>query len=183
LLAVLTCGLLLGPLEQAHLHTAASLNKHIGLGAWFGAIAASYPVDKLIGVTYPCLAQAITCGACVVAQAFPLAVRMRLSKTFSTDWPNSASFIAILQPLVNGGHERLLVEDPSIPEYYLKVAGSKWQRWSSTRNIVKPGGASTTGPNKSAGVVGPGNAGFEPDGKTPGTHLIWKYGPVHEHRH
>jgi Dolichyl-phosphate-mannose-protein mannosyltransferase len=230
LLAVLTCGVLLGPLEQAHLHTAASLNKHVGLGAWFAAIAAGYAVDRLISAAAPGTAQAVTCAACVVALVFPLAVSMRQSRTFSTDWPNSASFIAILRPLVNSGHGRLLVEDPSIPEYYLKVAGSRWQRWSSTRNIVKPGGASTAGPSKSAGVVGPGNAGsyavyilegyfsivalnyadtttldkqitkdlernphyrrirvvpygFEPDGKTPGTYVIWQYGPVHANRH
>ena len=44
LLAVLTAAALLGPLEQAHLHTLASLNKHVGLGAWFAAIAAGYAV-------------------------------------------------------------------------------------------------------------------------------------------
>ena len=42
LLAVLTAAALLGPLEQAHLHTLAALNKHVGLGAWFAAIAAGY---------------------------------------------------------------------------------------------------------------------------------------------
>ena len=48
LLAVLTIAALLGPLEQAQLHTTASLNKHVGLGAWFAAIAAGYAVDKLV---------------------------------------------------------------------------------------------------------------------------------------
>jgi hypothetical protein len=28
--------------SKARLHTAASLNKHVGLGAWFAAIAAGY---------------------------------------------------------------------------------------------------------------------------------------------
>ncbi len=51
LLAVLTAAALLGPLEQAHLHTLASLNKHVGLGAWFAAIAAGYAVDKFIAAT------------------------------------------------------------------------------------------------------------------------------------
>ena len=35
-----------GPLEQAHLHTEASLNHHVGLGAWFTVIAAGYAVDR-----------------------------------------------------------------------------------------------------------------------------------------
>ena len=52
----------------------------------------------------------------------------------------------------------MLVEDPSIAEYYLP-AGSQWQRWSSTRNIVLPSGAPTGGPSTKAGVVGDGNAG------------------------
>jgi hypothetical protein len=225
LLIVLTCGVVLGPLEQAHLHSAASLNKHVGLGAWFAAIAAGYALDRLIAAAAPGTVQTVTCGACVVALAFPLAVGARQARTFSTDWPNAASFIAILRPFVNHGNGRLLIEDPSIPEYYLK-AGSQWQRWSSTRNIYKPGGISTGGPSKSAGVVGPGDAGtfasyilsgyfsivalnfadtaaldhqiradlkqnpryrivrvvpygFLPDGKTPGTYVIWQYGPVH----
>ncbi len=228
LLAVLTCGVLLGPLEQAHLHTAASLNKHVGLGAWFAVIAAGYAVDKLISATAPGTMQTATCGACAVALVFPLAVGAGQSRTFSTDWPNASTFIAILRPLADHGNGRLLVEDPSIAEYYLR-AGRQWQRWSSTRNIVKPGGQSTGGPSTSAGVVGPGNAGefavyilqnyfstvalnyadttaldhkitadlrqnphyhivqvvpygFGPDGKTPGTYIIWQYEPAHAHR-
>jgi hypothetical protein len=226
LLAILTCAALLGPFEQAQLHTAASLNKHVGLGAWFAAIAAGYAVDRLIAAAAPGVMQAVTCGACVVALVFPLAVGARQARTFSSDWPNAASFIAILRPLVNYGSGRLLVEDPSIAEYYLQKAGSQWQRWSSTRNIYKPGGISTGGPSKSAGVVGPGDAGtyafyilngyfatvalnftdtttldhelshelkqdprycivrvvpygFGPDGKTPGTYVIWQFRPRH----
>jgi hypothetical protein len=229
LLAILTCGVVLGPLEQANLHTAASLNKHVGLGAWFAAIVAGYALDKLISGAAKGTAQLVTCGACVVALVFPYAVGASQSWTFSTDWPNAGSFMAILRPLVNHGNGRLLVEDPSIAEYYLK-AGSQWQRWSSTRNIVKPGGISTGGPSKSAGVVGPGDAGtfafyilngyfatvalnfadtttldhkiaadlkqnphyrkvqvvpygFLPDGRTPGTYVIWQYGPVDAQRH
>ena len=228
LLAVLTCGVLLGPLEQAHLHTAASLNKHVGLGAWFAVIAAGYAVDKFISAAAPGTMQTATCGACAVALVFPLAVGAGQSRTFSTDWPNASTFIAILRPLAEHGNGRLLVEDPSIAEYYLR-AGRQWQRWSSTRNIVKPGGQSTGGPSTSAGVVGPGNAGefavyilqnyfstvalnytdttaldhkitadlrqnpryhivrvvpygFGPDGKTPGTYIIWQYEPAHAHR-
>jgi hypothetical protein len=158
LMVILAAAALLGPLEQAHLHTAASLNKHVGLGAWFAAIAAGYAVDRLVAAAGPGRMQAITCGACVVALAFPVWLGASQSRAFSTDWPNSSAFLAILGPLVDHGHGRLLVEDPSIAEYYLP-AGDQWQRWSSTRNIVEPSGASTAGPTAAAGVVGPGNAG------------------------
>jgi 4-amino-4-deoxy-L-arabinose transferase-like glycosyltransferase len=158
LLAVLAAAAVLGPLEQARLHTLASLNKHVGLGAWFAAIAAGYAVDRFIAAAPAGRSQAVTCGACVVALAFPVAAGATQSWAFSTDWPNASSFIAILRPLADHGSGHLLVEDASIARYYLP-AGSQWQRWSSTRNIVLPSGASTGGPAGTAGVTGDGNAG------------------------
>lgn len=157
LLAVLTIAAILGPLEQANLHTAASLNKHVGLGAWFAAIAAGYAVDTFVASAAG-RTRLLTSGACVLALVFPLSLGISQSWTFSTSWPNSTSFIAIFRPLADQSTGRLLVEDPSIAEYYLR-SGSQWQRWSSTRNIVLPSGASSGGPSKSAGVVGAGNAG------------------------
>lgn len=158
LLAVLAAAAVLGPLEQARLHTLASLNKHVGLGAWFAAIAAGYAVDRFVAVAPAGRSRAVTCGACVVALVFPVAVGAGQSWTFSTDWPNASSFIAILRPLADHGSGHLLVEDSSIARYYLP-AGSQWQRWSSTRNIVLPSGASTGGPASTVGVTGDGNAG------------------------
>jgi Dolichyl-phosphate-mannose-protein mannosyltransferase len=159
LLAVLASAALLGPLEQGRLHTAASLNKHIGLGAWFAAIAAGYAASKLIAAAPAGRDRALTSGACVIALAFPLTLGAAQSRAFNTDWPDATSFIAILRPLLaDHGTGHLLVEDPSIAEYYLP-AGSQWKRWSSTRNIVLPSGASTGGPASTAGVTGPGNTG------------------------
>jgi hypothetical protein len=158
LLAALASAALLGPLEQGRLHTAASLNKHVGLGAWFAAIAAGYAADKLIASAPAGRDRTITCAACVLALAFPLTLGAIQSREFSTDWPDAYSFIQILRPLAGHGTGHLLVEDPSIAEYYLP-SGSHWQRWSSTRNIVLPSGASTGGPSSTAGVTGPGNTG------------------------
>jgi hypothetical protein len=158
LLALLACAALLGPIEQARLHTTASLNKHVDLGAWFAAIAAGYAADRFIAASGAGRPRTLACGACVLALAFPISVGVSQSRAFATSWPNSFSFTAILRPLAGHGGGRLLVEDPSIAEYYLP-AGSQWQRWSSTRNIVLPGGASTGGPDAKAGVVGPGNPG------------------------
>jgi Dolichyl-phosphate-mannose-protein mannosyltransferase len=158
LLALLAVSALIGPLEQARLQTSASLDKHVGLGAWFAAIAAGYAVDKLIAAAPAGSTRMVTCGACVVALALPVSVGASQSEQFSTSWPNSADFIAILRPLVDHSTGRLLVEDPSVAEYYLH-AESQWKRWSSTRNIVLQSGASSGGPSSAAGVVGPGNAG------------------------
>jgi hypothetical protein len=94
----------------------------------------------------------------VVALAFPAALGASQSWTFSRDWPNASSFLAIFRPLADHGSGHLLVEDGSIARYYLP-AGTQWQRWSTTRNIVLPSGANTGGPSSNAGVTGAGNAG------------------------
>ena len=158
LLTLLAGAALLIPIEQASLRTTASLNKHVDLGVWFAAIAAGYAVDKLVAAAPAGNMRMVTSGACVVALSFPLAVAATQSKAFATAWPNSTAFIAILRPLVAHTSGPLLVEDPSIAEYYLP-AGSQWQRWSGTRNINLPSGAPTGGPSDAAGVVGDGNAG------------------------
>jgi 4-amino-4-deoxy-L-arabinose transferase-like glycosyltransferase len=168
LLAVLTVAAILGPLDQARLETVASLNKHVGLGAWFAAIAAGYAVDWFVAAAPAGRNRVLTCGACVVALAFPVSLGASQSWAFSTNWPNATSFVAILRPLVDNSNGHLLVEDPTVAEYYLH-AGSDWERWSSTRNIVLPSGASSGGPSQSAGVVGPGNAG------TYGTKILEDY--------
>jgi 4-amino-4-deoxy-L-arabinose transferase-like glycosyltransferase len=158
LLTLLAGAALLVPAEQASLRTTASLNKHVDLGVWFAAIAAGYAVDKLVEAAPAGNMRAVTSGACVVALSFPISLGAGQSRIFSTSWPNSTAFIAILGPLVAHTNGHLLVEDPSIAEYYLP-AGSQWQRWSGTRNIVLPSGAPTGGPSDAAGVVGEGNAG------------------------
>jgi hypothetical protein len=159
LLVVVGLAAVLAPAEQARLHTAASLNKHVVLGVWFAAVAGGYAVDKLVGAAPAGGLRAVTGGACVVALAFPLSLGAGQSRVFATSWPNAFSFTAILRPLADHSGGRLLVEDPSIAEYYLRSAGSQWRRWSSTRNIVLPSGASTGGPGPAAGVTGDGNRG------------------------
>ena len=158
LLTLLAVAALLVPAEQASLYTTASLNKHGAMGAWFAAIAAGYAVDKLIETSPAGNMRTVTCAACVIALCFPVTLGAAQSWMFATSWPNSSDFITIFRPLADHGTGRMLIEDPSIAEYYLP-AGSQWQRWSSTRNIVLPSGAPTGGPSTKAGIVGAGNAG------------------------
>jgi hypothetical protein len=158
LLTLLAVAALLVPAEQASLYTTASLNKHGDMGAWFAAIAAGYAIDKLIETSPVGAMRVITCGACVVALSFPITLGAAQSGVFATSWPDSSAFVTIFRPLADNSTGHLLVEDPSIAEYYLP-AGSQWQRWSSTRNIVLPSGTPTGGPSATAGIVGAGNAG------------------------
>ena len=157
LLAFLTVGLVAGPLEQAHLHTIASLETHVGLGAWFTAIPAGYAVDRLIAAAPAGQGRVVTSIALVVALAFPAELAITQSREFSTSWANATEFISIFRPLADHGTGPILVEDPSIAEYYLP-AGAQWQRWSSTRNITRDAGKATGGPVASASVTSPGNA-------------------------
>jgi Dolichyl-phosphate-mannose-protein mannosyltransferase len=158
LLTLLTAAVILAPAEQASIHTTASLNKHVVFGAWFAAIAAGYAVDRLLAAVPDGNMRAVTFGACVVALSFPVSLGVGQSRVFATSWPNSSAFVAIFGPLADHSSGRLLVEDPSIAEYYLP-SGSQWQRWSSTRNIVLPGGTPTGGPSARGGIIGAGNAG------------------------
>jgi len=157
LLGFLSAALVIGPLEQAHLHTAAALNHHVGLGAWFAAIAAGYTVDRFITASSPGRSRAVTCAACVIALTFPAALGITQSRSFSSSWANATSFISIFTPLADHSTGPLLVEDPAVAEYYA-TAGAQWQRWSSTRNITLPAGVSTAGPAASANVTSAGNA-------------------------
>jgi Dolichyl-phosphate-mannose-protein mannosyltransferase len=158
LLAVFTAAVVLGPLEQAREHTLASLDEHVGLGAWFGAIAAGYAVDRFVAAAPAGRSRTVTCAACVVALVFPVTLGASQSWALATDWPNATSFIAILRPLADHSSGHMLVEDPSIARYYLS-AGRQWQRWSSTRNIILPSGLNTGGPASTSSVADAGNAG------------------------
>jgi 4-amino-4-deoxy-L-arabinose transferase-like glycosyltransferase len=158
LLTMLALTALIVPAEQASTSTLASLNKHVDLGALFAAIAAGYAVDRLVATSAAGHMRVVTSSACVIALCLPVTVGASQSRALSTSWPDSSSLVAILRPLVDHGTGRLLVEDPSVAEYYLSV-GSQWERWSSTRNIVLTAGKFTGGPSDKAGIVGDGNAG------------------------
>jgi Dolichyl-phosphate-mannose-protein mannosyltransferase len=158
LVTLLAAAVLLVPAEQASLYTTASLNKHGAMGAWFAAIAAGYAVGKLVETSPAGNTRSVCLGACVIALCFPVTLGASQSRVMSADWPNSSDFISIFGPLVDRSTGHVLVEDPSIAEYYLP-AGSQWMRWSSTRNIILPSGAPTGGPSATAGIVGAGNAG------------------------
>ena len=158
LLAGLAAAAILGPAEQAWLHTAALLNVHVGVGAWFAAIAAGYTADRFIAAAPAGREQVYISAAIVIAMAFPVYLGATQSWSFATSWPNAKAFIAVFRPLANHSHGRLLVEDPSVAKYYL-TSGREWRRWSSTRTIVLPSGASTGNAAATAGIIAAGDAG------------------------
>jgi hypothetical protein len=139
LLAVLAAAGVLGPLEQARLHTAGSLNEHVGLGAWFAAIAAAYAVDRFLAAGAAGRARVTVLGACAVALVFPAVLGASQSLALSASWPNASSFIAILRQLPTHGTGRLLVENPAIARYYLPAGPSGGAGRAPAASRCRPG--------------------------------------------
>ena len=138
ILVILLASALLVPAEQARIHTTTSLNKHADLGAWFAAIACGYAVSRLIAIGRPRLLQALACLAGAAALYFPAAAGVAQAAELS-NWPNAAAFVTWLRPVADRRTGPMLVETPSISEYYVP-AGIQWKRWSSTFNITLPDG-------------------------------------------
>lgn len=148
LLVILAGTGLLAPLEQARIHTTTSLDKHVDFGVWFAMMAAGYAVAALITAPRRAAARAVLGAAATAAAVVYAAAGFGQARDLLT-WPAPGRFLHALAPYTARG--RLLVETPSIPEYYLP-AGHDWDRWSSTWNIRLPGG-------KSTGSRGVGEAG------------------------
>jgi hypothetical protein len=153
LLALLALAVVLVPVKQSILHATISLETNAGTGAWFAAIPAGYAVDRFIEAAAPGWARVAVCGACAAALAFPLSLGASQSWALSHSWANSSIFISIFRPLADHGSGRLLVEDPSLAEYYLP-AGHQWSRWSGTRTIVVRAGNQRTFHTGSAELFG-----------------------------
>jgi hypothetical protein len=139
MLAVLSGAALLAPIEQARIHTETSLDKHAAMGAWFAAIAAGYAVSRLAELPKRRVLNAATTAICAAALIVPAAVGFAQARALFAKWPNATSFIAAFQPLADRTTGPMLVETPSLGEFYIP-AGNHWQRWSSTYDIMRPDG-------------------------------------------
>jgi 4-amino-4-deoxy-L-arabinose transferase-like glycosyltransferase len=139
LLLVLVCAGLLAPLEQARIHTATSLDKHVIFGAWFVAVAVGYAADRLVVLIDFKALRTTVFMLCAAALVIAASVGMTQAQALFGNWANTSSFVSAFRPMVAATPGRLLVETASDPEYYLS-AGRDWKRWSSTFSIVLPSG-------------------------------------------
>jgi hypothetical protein len=135
LLAMLTGAALLVPFEQARIHTTVSLDKHVDMGAWFAAIAAGYAISRLTRFPRQTLLRVLATGIASIALLYPARLGLDQGRALFAAWPNSTKFVSAMRPLIVGTAGNLLVENPSVPEYYLPQAGSQWERWSTTSSI------------------------------------------------
>lgn len=140
LLAVLACGALLAPLEQARIHTLTSLDKHADFGAWFAAIAAGYAIEQAAVKLRPVALRAAATAAAGGAIAAVAIAGFAQAQALVASWPSASGFVNALRPIVARTHGPLLVEVSPLGEYYLP-AGSQWKRWSNTYGIQLMSGA------------------------------------------
>jgi 4-amino-4-deoxy-L-arabinose transferase-like glycosyltransferase len=132
---VLTAAALLAPAEQARLHTAVSLQKHVVFGAWFAAIAAGYAMARLSRVD-PGYGWAPVMALPIVAST--LFGSMGQAEALYRVWPNSTDVISALRSAVHSHPGNYLAEDYDVEAYYLR-AEVPWRRWSSTYYFSYPG--------------------------------------------
>ena len=108
--------LVLLPAESARTRALTALDRHADIGAWFAAIA-GYAADRLITWLRPRAARVAATLATAGMLVFP--ARMAVAQAASlTKWPDAAGLVTALAPIVAPGG-RLLVEEPTIAEYYL----------------------------------------------------------------
>ncbi len=136
----------LAPAEQARIHVFTSLFKHVGFGAWFGAMVAGYAITSLASAVPERKGErAVRLGAIAVALCALLG--LTLATTHYAEWPNSAAFVARLRPLVTSHPGPDLLENESVPAYYLG-SDLAWQTLSDTsffRFTDPASGAALTG--------------------------------------
>jgi hypothetical protein len=124
LLAVLTSAVFLAPLNQARIHTETSLSKHVTFGAFFGAVAAGYLVERALRWRAGALRRpwvAIPALAAVAVGLVPLGMAGAASaRHLFEEWPNSTRVVSALRPLVRGPHQLVLMDDTEVARYYLQ---------------------------------------------------------------
>jgi Dolichyl-phosphate-mannose-protein mannosyltransferase len=138
LAGTLAAATFLAPAEQARIHVFISLFKHVGFGAWFGSIVAGYALASLArAVPSDNRQRASRLG--VIAVILCAALGVTLAGNHFAEWPNSASFIARLRPIAAAFRGPVLLENESVPAYYLS-SDLPWRRLSDTYyfNYINP---------------------------------------------
>jgi len=133
--AVLAAAALLVPAEQARLHAAVSLQKHVVFGAWFAAIAAGYAMARFSRVD-PGFGWAPVMAIPIAAST--LFGSMGQAASLYKVWPNAAGVISVLRSAIHAHPGYYLAEDYDVEAYYLR-AEVPWQRWSDTYYFSYPG--------------------------------------------
>jgi hypothetical protein len=137
-LAVLACSAFLVPVEQAHIRTTTSLDKHVAFGAWFAAIAAGYAVSWIIARLKSSTLRSLAAVACAMALVYPAQLGMgQAQKLFG--WANAYDLIIAFREELRHETGNVLIDSHSTAAYYLAPTVA-WKRWSSTSSLILPSG-------------------------------------------
>jgi hypothetical protein len=119
---------LLAPAYQVHLHTATSLQKHVGFGLLFAAPVAGVALAALlrVGARDP---RRLFAGLLVSLTLTWGAIEQ--SDQLYDGWPNSSAMVADLKTQVRPVTDRILAEEDEVPRYYLSSLTEPYQ-WYST---------------------------------------------------
>lgn len=119
---------LLAPAYQVHLHTATSLQKHVGFGLLFASPVAGVALAALlqVGARDP---RRLLAGVTVCLSLTWAAIAQ--STTLYDGWPNSSQMVADLKTQVRPVTDRILAEEDEVPRYYLSDLTQPYQ-WYST---------------------------------------------------
>jgi Dolichyl-phosphate-mannose-protein mannosyltransferase len=119
---------LLAPAYQVHLHTATSLQKHVGFGLLYAAPVAGVALAALlrVGARDP---RRLFAGLLVLLTLTWAAIEQ--SGRLYDGWPNSAQMVADLKTQVRPVTDRILAEEDEVPRYYLSDLTQPYQ-WYST---------------------------------------------------
>lgn len=144
---------LLAPLNQARLHTDVSLIKHTDYGAWFTAILAGYVMSELMKGCW--LRRTMAAAVVIATIACSAVIGYPQAQGFYYGWPNTKRILGIMRPLIEKAHGPVLLQNPAIFEYYMKI-GSRWRRITGQNSLRLPSGRTIdVAPVGSQGVAGP----------------------------
>ena len=134
---------LLAPAYQIHLHTATSLQKHVGYGLWFAAPMAGYALSRFLTAAVQDSRRLGAAAAICLLLAWN---GTREADNRFHDWPNSAGLTSVLMSEVRPVTGRYLVEESEVPRYYLRNLAAPYQ-WTGTYyfSYTQPNGQVVTG--------------------------------------
>ena len=123
---VLTGTALLAPLDQIHLHTDVSFQKHIGFGLFFAAPMAGIGLARIIGAHFHRAQFGVAVwGGCLL-------LGMVQAGQLYDSWPNARPLVAELSRYL-APHAHYLVEVSEVPSYYLMYSpDARADQFSST---------------------------------------------------
>jgi hypothetical protein len=137
LVAVLGGAALIVPVVQLATQNADLLDRRVGYGLWFAAIAAGYGCARVVR-WLPAAGRPLTVAACVIVGSYLGLAAWKSATDVYHGWPDSRAFVASFTKAAAQSKGLLFVASQQhVAEYYTK-AGDDWTRWKSDGLSLNP---------------------------------------------